>query len=121
MQPAGYNLACEVLCSQGELGGILIAAASPRMCAGVALFTPLLRRGNAIDCRDWRRRFQTITQHPPSEPARYTKPLRGWKSGPVLSERRYEVRLSRLPALSIIITSLAAGRRVRRISVGGLP
>ena len=38
-----------------------------------------------------------------------------------LSERRYEVRLSRLPALSIIFTSLAAGRRVRRISVGGLP
>ena|SRR5215475_10871708 len=48
-----------------------------------------------------------------------TKPLRGWKSGPVLSERRYKVRLSRLPALSIVFTSLAAGRC--RISVGGLP
>jgi len=38
-----------------------------------------------------------------------------------LSERRYEVRLSRLPAVSIVFTSLVAGRRVRRISVGGLP
>ena len=42
-------------------------------------------------------------------------------SRPVLSERRYKVRLSRLPALSIVSTSLVAGRRVRRISVGGLP
>ena len=49
------------------------------------------------------------------------RPFRGWKSGPVLSERRYKVRLSRLPALSIVFTSLVAGRRVRRISVGGLP
>jgi hypothetical protein len=33
----------------------------------------------------------------------------------------YKARISRLPALSIAFTSLAAGRRVRRISVGGLP
>jgi hypothetical protein len=42
-------------------------------------------------------------------------------SRPVLSERRYEARLSKLPAVSIVFTSLVAGRRVRRISVGGLP
>jgi hypothetical protein len=40
---------------------------------------------------------------------------------PVLSEPRYEVRLFRLPAVSIVFTSLVAGRRVRRISVGRLP
>lgn len=38
-----------------------------------------------------------------------------------LSERRYDVRLPKLPAVSIVFTSLAAGRRVRRISVGDLP
>ena len=40
---------------------------------------------------------------------------------PVLSEYRYEIRIFRLPAVSIVFTSLAVGRRVRRISVGGLP
>src|SRR5689334_5285404 len=49
------------------------------------------------------------------------KALRGWESRPVLSDCRYEVRLSRLPAVSIVFTSLAAGRGMRRISVGGLP
>src|SRR5262249_7430899 len=50
-----------------------------------------------------------------------SKPLRGWKSGPVLSERRYEVRLSRLPALSIVFTALVAGRRQRRDLAPGAP
>src|SRR5689334_4240519 len=39
----------------------------------------------------------------------------------VLVNARYKGRLSTLPALSIVFTSLVAGRRVRRIAVGGLP
>src|SRR5262249_44674697 len=49
-----------------------------------------------------------------------TKPLRGWKRGPVFSERRDKVRLFWFPTLSTTFTSLPVDRRVRRISVGGL-